>query len=151
MRLPGRRDSIRKTSLARLLDRGDSFVQTLLGVLARPLDFRQSSYEIVAVGALLVDSSCVRITEPGLFVEERRVGDQAIEPEIDRPERRLGLDDVITSTQLERQHREFFVPVGHDHDRNVELSGSHVFQDRKGLHTRMAVLDEHDLERKRHP
>ena len=143
--------SIRSASLAGLFDRGHRVVQLVRNGSERRLGFRQPLLEILAFGTLLTDGGCVYIAEPRLLVEERRVRHQAIESEKDRPERRLGLDDVISSPQLERDDRELFVPVGDNHDRNVELPGCSVFQDRKGLHTRRAVLDEQDLERKRHP
>ena len=143
--------SISSASLARLLNGGRRVLQPLRDGSERRLGFRQSSFELLAFAALLIDGGCVRITELGLFVEKRRVRHQAIESEKDRSKRRLGLDEVIKSTQLEREHRELFVPLGHDHDRNLELSGCYVFQDLEGLHTRMAMLDQQDLERKRRP
>ena len=144
----GRPDSIRGAGLARLLNRGHRAVHPLVDIPERRLGFRQPAFEILAFGALLINRGRMRITEFGLLSEERRMRDQAVESEIDRSERRLGLDDVISRTELERQHCEIFVPVGHDYDRNVELAGCPILQYRKSVHSRMTVLDEQDLKRK---
>ena len=74
---------------------------------------------------------------------------QPSESEKHRAERGFGFDDVVGGAELEGSHREVFVPVGHDHDGNVELSRVHPAQDGKSVHTRMAVLDEQDLEGRR--
>src|SRR6476659_2224788 len=102
----GSRGCVGSSSLAGLFDRGHRVVQPVRNGSERRLGFRQPLLEILAFGTLLTDGRFVYITEPGLLVEERRVRHQAIESEKNRPERRLGRDDVITSPRLERRDRE---------------------------------------------
>ena len=69
-----------------------------------------------------------------------------IEPEEERPQGVLRFDGVVSGSQLERGDGELFVPL-HDEDHwDRQLTPDHLFEDRKGIHTGMVVLDQENVD-----
>jgi hypothetical protein len=147
-KLSGGGHGIREATLASLLDRRNRFMQSPLDLITRRLGVRQLLDEFRAIALPVIGSRDRRATQPCPIGKKRRVSDQSMEAEIDGPERHPGLGDIVAGAEHEGRRRQFLVPVSDDHNRDVDLPGRHVLQNRQGIQPWMAVLNEDQIERR---
>ena len=81
------------------------------------------------------------------MVKKRRVRHQPMKPEIQGPERRPGLDQIVAGTQPESCGRELFIPVGNYRGWQVNLAGCELLKNCERVDAGVIVLDEQDVRR----
>ena len=81
------------------------------------------------------------------MVKKRRVRHQPMKPEIQGPERRPGLDQIVAGTQPKGCGRELFVPVGNDRGWQANRAGCELLKNCECIDAGVIVLDEEDIRR----